>query len=61
MPPSVVRLGICTQLPLMDGLIMASSGSNVASCPTVASVSLPRVTPLLALLEAGQGDRAERY
>ena len=60
MPPSVVCLVTCTRSQLMGGPIMASSGSSVASYPTVANVSLPRVTPLMASSEAGQGDRAER-
>ena len=39
---------------------MASSGSSVASCPTVANVLLPRVIPLPVPSKAGEGDRAER-
>ena len=59
MPPSVIRLVTRTQLQLIGGPTMASSGSSGASCPTVANVSLPQVTPLMTSSEAGQGNKVE--
>ena len=59
MLPSEVR-PLFSLPPLAGRPMTVSSGSSAVSCPTVASISLPRVTPFLAPSAAKQGGRAER-